>query len=394
MKNKKINIVIELSTFDRGGLEKVVLDSALMFNRTHFDITVVSIGRVGLLAEYAKKNGIDVIELNEVDKVGQYRNILVSKKIDIALSHFSRFGYALFQELGIRNITYIHNVYAFLSGDVLNNFIKDDIHVDRYISVSPNATRYAVSKFGISADKIETIPNGLCIDEHINRLGSVPQLRREQFRLKDDDYVFLNVASYNLHKGHYLMADAMRILLRKRTDIKILCIGNVIHQSHIDEFQSYLKAEGLDSNILMPGHFENVEAFHLITDAFILPSFIEGWSIAMNEAMFYEKPMILSNTGGASDVITNSDLGIVVENEYGDILNLDSALLDELGYNTRNYKTSQNLASAMEEFAENRDIWKTRGMLGRDKIVEGYNMQDVANKYSSVIESVLNQSLR
>ena len=171
---------------------------------------------------------------------------MVSKKIDIALSHFSRFGYALFQELGIRNITYIHNVYAFLSGDVLNNFIKDDIHVDRYISVSPNATRYAVSKFGISADKIETIPNGLCIDEHINRLGSVPQLRREQFRLKDDDYVFLNVASYNLHKGHYLMADAMRILLRKRTDIKILCIGNVIHQSHIDEFQSYLKAEGFN----------------------------------------------------------------------------------------------------------------------------------------------------
>jgi glycosyltransferase involved in cell wall biosynthesis len=386
--SNKINLVIELSSFDKGGLEKVVLDSALMLSRERFNITVVSIGKVGLLGQIAEKSGIDVIELNQDDKLIQYENILIAKKIDIALSHFSRFGYQLFRKLRIKNITYIHNVYAFLAGEALQNFVNDDRYVDRYISVSPNATKYAISKIGLAKSKIVTVPNGLLLSDHSRRLESVQRLKRSLFDLKDDDYVFLNVASYNLHKGHYLMADAMSMLLKKRSDIKILCIGNVIHQAHIDQFRKYLVSEGLSHHILMPGHFENIEAFHQMTNAFLLPSFIEGWSIAMNEAMFYQKPMILTNTGGASEVISNSDIGVIVENEFGDILNLDSTHLDELGYNTRKFKTSEKLASVMAEFADNREIWEERGKVGRDKILARYNMQDVADQYSFVIESI------
>ncbi len=390
----KINVVIELSAFDKGGLEKVVLDSALIFDRDIFDITVVSIGKTGTLAVLARENGINVVELDQVDPVKQFQDILVDRKINLSVSHFSRFGYPIYKSLGIPNITYIHNVYAFLSGEPLQNFKNDDVYVDRYISVSPNATRYAVERIGLSADKIETVPNGLCVDEHVNRLASCEKLDRSMFGIKESDYVFLNVASYNLHKAHYLMADAMRTLLKKRDDIKILCIGNVIVPHHVEGFRNHLKEESLDQHLLMPGYFSNVESLHQISDAFLLPSFIEGWSIAMNEAMFYEKPLILSDTGGSSEVINNNDIGIILENEYGDIINLDSQLLDKLGYETVSYETGALLAAAMENFADNKDKWKEAGKLGKKKVVDNYDMTMVAERYTEIMKCVFINSTK
>jgi glycosyltransferase involved in cell wall biosynthesis len=389
MNSKLINVVIELGSFDRGGLEKVVLDSALKFNSKKFNVTIVSVGKIGLLAEVAIRNGINVVELSEPDPLNQYKTLLINKKIDLAISHFSRYGYQLFHSLGIKNITYIHNVYAFMSGEMLKNFIEDDRYVGTYISVSPNATRYAVQKLGLSREKVITVPNGLCFEEHEQRSALSNAVNRNDFGLAEDDYAFLNVASYNLHKGHYVMAAAMKIILETRSDIKILCIGNVIVPEHVRLLKEYLDREGLANHILMPGHYPDVEKFFRISDAFLLPSFIEGWSIAMNEAMYYEKPLLLTNTGGASEVISNEDIGILINNEYGDILNLDCEMLDRLAFDTREFKIAKDLAEAMIKMANNKKFWSLAGRAGKKKILDKYSMQAIADRYCSIMENVL-----
>jgi glycosyltransferase involved in cell wall biosynthesis len=185
------------------------------------------------------------------------------------------------------------------------------------------------------------------------------------------------------------MADAMQKLLKTRDDIKILCLGNVIYSPHVEELRAYLKENNLDKHILMPGFYPEVEAFYASVDAFLLPSFIEGWSIAMNEAMFYEKPMILSDTGASAEVIENSDIGILIENEYGDTLNLDSALLDSTAYDKRDYDTSKNLAAAMENFADNREYWKEAGKKGLRKVVKFLNFDKIVRRYEDVFKTTL-----
>ena len=308
------------------------------------------------------------------------------------MSHFSNVGYRVFRKLGIPNITFIHNVYAMLRGEALDNFIANDAFVDRYISVSQLATDYAVGKLGIAQEKIETIPNGLIFDEHQHRFEKSQPINRADFGIAENDYLFLNVASYNLHKAHYLMADAMRLILKKRSDIKILCVGNTKYPPHIDQVRADLAHWGLDKHILMPGYFEDVASFHKASDAFLLPSLIEGWSIAMNEAMFYEKPMILSRTGGAPQVIENNDIGMLIPNEYGDITNLDSYVLDSIGYDRRHYQTTPYLASAMTSFADNRIHWRERGRLARQKILERYNFSDVVQRYINMCHEVIRNS--
>jgi glycosyltransferase involved in cell wall biosynthesis len=391
MASAKINLLIEVASFDTGGLEKVVLDSAQRFDRDKIEVAVLSVGKIGRLARIAREHGIRVFRLPLLNRGRYYRRLLQRLNINFTNSHFSFVGYPIFHELNIPNITYIHGVYAFLRGQLLDTFKDVDRFVDRYISVSRNATHYATARFGLRPEKIVTIPNGLIIDQHEEHVPHPGRVSREELGLAGSDYVFLNVASYNLHKGHYLMADAMRRLRQTRDDIKIICIGDTVNRSHLNGFRKHLAALGLEHHILMPGYQADVEAFHAISDAFLLPSFSEGWSLAMNEAMFYGKPMILTATGGAPEVIENNDIGILVENEYGDVLNLDARSLDDMAYNQRQFRTAGVLARAMVEFADHREYWRRAGLKGRDKVKERYDFADVVRRYENVFAEVLRE---
>jgi glycosyltransferase involved in cell wall biosynthesis len=385
----KINLLIELSTFDKGGLQKVVLDSALKFAENEINITIISVEGCGYLSDVAKDKGLDVYELPLFNKERYYKKIIKEKKINLSNSHFSSFGYKILKSYKIPNVTFIHNIYAFLSGKALQQLIDDDKYVDIYISVSNKCTEYAVSKLGIDAKKIVTIPNGLILDEHYERSKNIKPLLRSNFGILDNDYVFINPASYNLHKGHYVMADAMKKILEKRSDIKILCVGNVVYEPHYKDLVSYLKKTGLDSNIILPGFYPNIEDIYPIVDAFLMPSFIEGWSIAMNEAMFYEKPLIMTDTGGASDVIENNDIGILIPNEYGETKNLYSDYLDNMAYSQRQFSISGKLAEAMIEFASDKEYWQQAGKLGRNKIISRYDFNDVVKSYQNIFIEIL-----
>lgn len=384
-----VNALIELSSFDKGGLEKVVLDSAILLKELGVRPLIVSCRPAGHLAEVARAADVEVVSLPETNTLEAYRALVASRRIDIAMSHFSRLGYPIFRDRGIPNVTFIHNVYAMLDAAGVAAFKADDAYVDRYISVSRKATEFAVGPLGIDPGKIRTIPNGLIIEEHLRREAEAVPAQRSQFGLTDDDYVFLNVASYNLHKGHYLMADAMSLILNLRSDIKILCVGNVIYPPHIDELTRFLGEAGLSRHIIMPGYFEDVTPLHKMADAFLLPSFLEGWSIAMNEAMFHGKPMILSDTGGSREVIEGNDIGLIVANEYGEVTNLNSARLDELAYSRRKYATAPRLARAMVEFADNRQHWAEAGRRGREKILDKYRFENIIGQYVTVLKDVL-----
>ncbi|WP_408589346.1 glycosyltransferase [Novosphingobium sp.] len=385
---KPIVAAIELSNFDKGGLEKVVLDCAIDFRRCGVEPIIISCGQVGHLGSIAASHAIETVKLPTENPEAFYEDLLVRRKVDIAMSHFSTKGYPLFHKLGIPNITFIHNVYAMLSGQALDEFLASDQFVDHYISVSKLATDYAVERLGLKRTKITTIPNGLIIDEHEEK-ESLASAERSRFGLSESDYVFLNVASYNLHKSHYLMANAMQLILQRRQDIKIVCVGNVIYPPHVEQLKIDLIDRGLENHILMPGYFENVAPLHKMADAFLLPSLIEGWSIAMNEAMFYGKPMILSETGGAPEAIVDNDIGLLLPNEYGAVTNLNSELLDRIGYHQRRFQTAPYLANAMINFADNRESWRQRGLKGRTKVIENFDFSTVTEKYVALCRELI-----
>jgi len=111
----------------------------------------------------------------------------------------------------------------------------------------------------------------------------------------------------------------------------------------------------------------------------------------MNEAMYYKKPLIMTDTGGAADVIEDSDIGILIENEYGDTVDLHAEYLDNMAYNQREYKIAEQLSVAILEFASNKEYWKDAGKKGRKKIIDHYNFDSVVNQYQEVFMELLDK---
>ena len=388
----KLTVVVEMPSFDKGGLEKVVLDSVLAFDKELFECIIVTSGTLGLLSQQAEFCGIKVVQLPDNNRGPAYRHFLEIYRPQLSISHFSHQGYPLFHALSIPNITFIHNVYAFMSDEQRNVFLRSDPYVHLYIAVSPKAATYAEHNLSVSKGKIIIIPNGLSLREHEQREKRQQRLSRKQFGIAENDYVFINPASYNLHKGHYVMAEALQIVRKTRNDIKILCVGNEINSPHIKQLRRYIKSAGLGDHMLMPGYFQNIEDVMNICDACLMPSFIEGWSIAMNEAMFYRKPLILTDTGGASEVIENNDIGILIPNEYGLSDTLDRQTLDELAYMPHHYKIAAIVAEAMMNFADNRQYWKHAGELGRMKIYSRHSFSGVVKQYEELMVQVAQHS--
>jgi acetyltransferase-like isoleucine patch superfamily enzyme/glycosyltransferase involved in cell wall biosynthesis len=377
-------VLIELPSFDKGGLQKVVLDIALGLRGLGYELLIVTCGPLGMLAGEAQAAGIQVRHL-PADRAGEGYPALISEfRPTVAQAHFSDVGYPHLAACGVPIICFIHNVYAFLPKQAKQAFRTGDRYVSKYIAVSRKAAEYALTNLGLARDKVLVVPNGLDFSKY--PLNGPIQISRAQLGIGEEDYVFLNPASYNLHKGHYLMAAAMKRVLKVRQDVRILCVGNEIFSPDVEALKAYLAREGLDRHILMPGYFENIADPMGVSDAFLLPSFIEGWSIAMNEAMHYAKPMILTDTGGAAEVIENDDTGILLPTEYPDFLKLDSPELDRLAYTPQDYRLAQPLAEAMLAFASDRERWQRAGLRGRAKLHERHSFESVLLGYRKIMD--------
>ena len=386
-KNSRPHLIMETASFDTGGLEKVILDSAILFEKSGYRVTIISSGKIGLLAKKAKDRGIRVVGVKGHWRLGW---ILLRDKPIASISHFAELGYPIYKLFRIPNITFIHNVYAFLDDTRKKKLLYNDRFVSRYISVSESATRYAVKNLKIKKNKIVTIPNGIIVSEFeaVKENASKVSLI-EVPEISDQDFIFLNVAAYNLHKGHYLMASALKEVIVSHPRAKILCIGSEVYLPHLEELKAYLKDQKIEKNMILAGHFQNVAPFYTRADCFLLPSFIEGWSIAMTEAMFYQLPMILTSVGGAPEVIVENDIGITVPNEYGDVEKLDLERLNELAYSPQEYETKDALVSAMIEMIDKADYWRAKARHARRKVIEEYDFSDVVLKYIEQIELVV-----
>lgn len=388
------NLIVELPSFDKGGLERVVLDTTAALRERGFTPTVVTPGRVGHLARFAEDAGIGVATLPEKYRLFAYAALIRRKKPIVAFSHFSDVGYRLFAQAGIPNVTVIHNVYAFLDDQQKQAMRRQARFVQRYVAVSRKVAAYAAQNIGLPAARISVIPNGLDTGEHEERERRPIRLTRADLGLAGNDYVFVHPASYNPHKGHHLIVSAMARIRKTRPDIKVICVGNTIDKTYERDLRLRIGDLGLEKHVLLPGYLPDIEDPMRIADACLMPSFIEGWSIAMLEAMFYAKPLLFTDTGGAGEVIEHDDIGLLLPTEYPDFLRLDQRQLGEMVLATRDYRLTEPLATAMLEFAENRAKWTEAGRRGRRKLYERYALARTVRGYETLINDLAPGSAR
>jgi len=382
---RKVNLLIETKNLDKGGLERVICDIAEEIDKKKFNVCIVCTNRGGLLAEELKTKKIPVFVLGR-KKTTEYSQIIQDKKIDLINTHYSNFKKRGGEAQKIPIVEFIHNTYCWLSQYEIDEFQKKDEEVKKYIAVSRNAAYYSEEILGINPSKIEVIPNGLNLKRF--SISGQKQDLRLKLGFKKDDFIFFNPAAFAPPKGHFLILAALKKLAGQYPQIKVVSAGSPADPHFLKALRSNVSKEKLGERFLVLNYVKNVSEYYQAADAFLLPSFYEGWSIAVMEAMYHQLPMILTDVGGAKEVICNNDIGLVLPHPCGDVINLDLTKLLELPYKN-NLEAIDHLSRAMINFYENRTKWKRAGRLGREKILNNFRLDKIVRKYEQIfIENI------
>lgn len=125
-----------------------------------------------------------------------------------------------------------------------------------------------------------------------------------RYNIPPDSIIFLSIGEVNKNKNHINIIKSLRYLDISR--IYYIICGN---GERIRKLKQVTKKYDLTGHIIFAGYQENLLPFFKDADIFILPSFREGLSHSLLEAMAADLPIICSKIRGNVDLISTEGKG-------------------------------------------------------------------------------------
>lgn len=222
--------------------------------------------------------------------------------------------------------------------DVLITINKEDYEIAKKFKV--NRIEY-VPGVGIDTDKFKNI--------EVNRTE-----KRESLGVNEDDFMIISVGELNKNKNHQVIIRAISRL--KNQEIKYVLCGQGPLENELRELAKELDVE---NQVKFLGFRRDVAELMNIADLFAFPSYREGLSLSLMEAMASGLPVLCSNIRGNTDLIEDGKGGFLVEStdiesiaKYISEMISDSGLRNECGrFNVNRIKnySINNVLSKMKE---------------------------------------------
>ena len=160
----------------------------------------------------------------------------------------------------------------------------------------------------IPLEKIDLIPYGFEPEKYeVVKEEDVRQMRKE-FAL-DGRFVIATFARLNEEKGHRFLIEALRKVREEVPNILWLIVGEGIERAAIERA---IADAGLGSNITLTGWRRDAMKIMAAVDAIVQPTLQEAFSQAMVEALWMQKPLVITEVSGAPDLIRNGENGMLV----------------------------------------------------------------------------------
>lgn len=197
---------------------------------------------------------------------------------------------------------------------------------DYHLAYSSIATKYIESR-GVDSSIIETCYNGIETDDLLNNTEWILEKSKEvrEEHSLEGYTTFLFVGGLIPEKKVDLLIDSF-IELRKRYDkIKLIIIGDGPLKQMIEE---KLKTND-DPNVKYLGRIiAGVDPYFAASDCFVLPG-VGG--LALNQAMFWGKPCIVSKADGTEDDLVIEDVTgyRFRENDFGSLVSAMDRRINE-----------------------------------------------------------------
>lgn len=229
------------------------------------------------------------------------RKDLVTEGLDIyhGLSHELPFG---IRKTRITSVVSMHDLiflrypdfYPYLDRQIYHKkFSYAARHADKIIAISESTKADLVNYFGTDPDKIEVIYQAC--DEQFYVRKPEEEIRASLNKYQLPDTYLLYVGSVTDRKNLLNLVKAIEIL-PESIKLPLVIIGQ--GKSYMSKVKEYIHQKGLEKLFLFCERtdFADFPSIYQQAQAFIYPSFFEGFGIPIIEALWSETPVISSKT--------------------------------------------------------------------------------------------------
>ena len=276
-------------------------------------------------------------------KAKAIKKAITDAKADVIISYQQETTYMLIEILKIQTpiITMVHrdpDEYFSkpefpLYKNALNNCAFVQVLLPQFIEV---ASKY------INKEQLVYIPN------------VVPQFPQSS---NLENPLILNVSRIGEGKRQHLLIEAFAQIKDRYPDWKVECWGWA-HSAYAKKLQNLIAKEGLQEQVTLCGETSKVAQKLESASIFVFPSEIEGFSLALTEAMSMGLACIgCEDCPAVRTLIENNVNGLLAQNNANDIADKIELLIKNKGLRQ---KLGANAKASMHAFSEEKvwDMWE------------------------------------
>lgn len=142
----------------------------------------------------------------------------------------------------------------------------------------------------------------------VNKKPLNKQMVLDQYPQLKDKLVYSFVGRLNRDKGVFELLEAFQKLSSERQDVALLQIGDME-----GELPPHLENVRKNPNVILTGWTNEVPKYISASDVLVHPSYREGFSMVIQQAMAMEIPVVTTDIPGPSEVIEPNVSGILAK---------------------------------------------------------------------------------
>ena len=244
-----------------------------------------------------------------VDAYFSLKKLIEEKEFDIIHCHtpvggvLTRLAAKNMRRQGKTKVIYTAHGFHFFTGAPAANWLlyyPTEKILSKYtdVLITINKEDFERAK-NFPAGKVEYVP-GVGIDIEKIRSTSVNRAgKRKEIGVPEDAYLLISVGELNKNKNHETAITALS-RIKDDKNIHYIIAGDGVLKNHLADLASNL---GLENNVHLLGPRKDISQLLKTSDCFVFPSYREGLSVSLMEAMAAGLPVVCSGIRGNTDLI-------------------------------------------------------------------------------------------
>ena len=321
-----IRVLNVISDTNIGGAGRVLLNYMSRADCANFDVSV-ALPRGSLLKQPLEELGTTVYEVDGLtdrsyhkDDVKELERLIGQVQPDIVHTHGALSGRIAGRRCGKVVIYTRHSAFPvpaklkYPPGRWVNKFLNE-YYSDHIIAVSPAAAEN-LTDAGISKKHITVMMNGVTPVQR--KSPEETAALREQWGVRDGEFVLGILARIEPYKGHLHILEAMKQLTDQGRSLRLLVAGTGTYET---ELRQQAQDMGIADRVSFMGFQSDVAGVLSMLDLQLNASYgTETSSLSILEGLSMGLPAVVSTYGGNPWLIDDGQDGLLFENRDSDHL--------------------------------------------------------------------------